>query len=510
MVHDDLSPSLLSPDIEGILQQLVDGVILSDVAGRITFVNEAANRMHGVAELGVPVERYSETYHLLTMEGVPYPPEDLPLARAVRRAETVVDARWRIRRPDGCERIVQGNARPLYNQTGRQQGAILTIRDVTDQVHAEEQAVREAREKEAMIAARDNAEQELRNSERRFRTMIEQAPYSIQVFSLEGKTRLVNRAWEQLWGITLEQLSDYNVLTDPQLEEKGIASYIRRGFAGEPTPIPPIHYDPNGTIAGIEGNPDAIRWVEAFIYPVKDEAGSIREVILVHEDVTARWKAAMEIKDKSEQVAALNERLKRSIRETHHRVKNNLQVISALAELQIVDNKEQVPATALLRISQHTRALATLHDLLTQEAKADPHIDAISTQAAFAKLLPVLQATLGERHIHATVEDFRLPIQAASSLSLLVSELISNAFKHGQGDITLTLTTDSDQARLEVCDSGPGFPAGFAWETAANTGLALIDSVGRYDLRGRLSFENRSEVGARVVVTFPVSLPHPI
>ena len=89
-------------------------------------------------------------------------------------------------------------------------------------------------------------------------------------------------------------------------------------------------------------------------------------------------------------------------------------------------------------------------------------------------------------------------------MALLISELVSNAVKHGRADIELTLAVEGDRARLEVCDDGPGFPPGFNWSTSANTGLGLIDSTGRYDLRGAIFYENRDQGGARVVVTFPV------
>ena len=65
-----------------------------------------------------------------------------------------------------------------------------------------------------------------------------------------------------------------------------------------------------------------------------------------------------------------------------------------------------------------------------------------------------------------------------------------------------------------VADRGPGFPPGFDWQTAAHTGLELIEGAGRYDLQGTISYENRPEDGARVVVTFPsssrASEPYPV
>jgi PAS domain S-box-containing protein len=127
------------------LAQLAEGVVVTDAAGRITFVNEAAARLHGVARLDVAPEQYAETYHLLTEDGRPYPSTELPLARAVLRGETVLEARWRIRRPDGTEVLAIGSARPVLGPDGRQAGAVLTLRDDTAReaaAAAERRAVR--------------------------------------------------------------------------------------------------------------------------------------------------------------------------------------------------------------------------------------------------------------------------------------------------------------------------------------------------------------------------------
>jgi len=121
----------------------------------------------------------------------------------------------------------------------------------------------------------------LKVSELRFRTLIEQSPLSIQILSPQGRTLQVNRAWEELWSLTLEDLSHYNLLQDEQLVTKEVMPYIQKGFAGEATAIPPILYKPEQTI-----HQGRDRWVQAFIYPVKDNVGTIREVVLIHEDIT--------------------------------------------------------------------------------------------------------------------------------------------------------------------------------------------------------------------------------
>ena len=136
------------------------------------------------------------------------------------------------------------------------------------------------------ITERKKAEVAIRESEERIRTMIEQSPLSIQVLSPDGLTLQVNHAFLELWGITLEDLTGYNMLRDEQLTRLGIMSYIRRGFSGEVITIPPVQYNTHESLGTGEK-----KWVLAHIYPVRDSVGSIRNIILVHEDITERKKA---------------------------------------------------------------------------------------------------------------------------------------------------------------------------------------------------------------------------
>ena len=179
-----------------ILGQLAEGVIVADVDGKLTFVNEAAARLHGVARLDVEPDHYSETYHLFTESGDPYPPRQLPLARAVS-GETVEGARWRVHRPDGTDVLAVGSARPVLDGTGAQSGAVLTVRDET---------------------ARDLAERVLRESEARLRALADNLPGGV-VYQLrsgaDGSDRkflYVSQSHERLTGVSAEA-----VMADPSI-----------------------------------------------------------------------------------------------------------------------------------------------------------------------------------------------------------------------------------------------------------------------------------------------------
>jgi len=147
-------------------------------------------------------------------------------------------------------------------------GFVVTVQDITTRVRAEE-AVREG--------------------EKRFRAILEQSPFSIQVFSPAGDLLEMNAACEELWGIRKESLTDYNLLRDPELESHGLMPFIRKAFAGERVTLPVVEYN----AAAVVGR-GTQKVVQAILYPVRDTGGALREVILVHVDRTERTRAEAE------------------------------------------------------------------------------------------------------------------------------------------------------------------------------------------------------------------------
>jgi PAS domain S-box-containing protein len=107
-------------------------------------------------------------------------------------------------------------------------------------------------------------------SEQRFRTLVEQSPFGIQVLAADGGTVQVNPAWERLWGRGASE--------NPRVADESLLPVIERAFqghSGETHPVP------------TKGE----QWVRSFVYPIKDPGGDVRNVIVMHEDVTEEKRA---------------------------------------------------------------------------------------------------------------------------------------------------------------------------------------------------------------------------
>ena len=131
-----------------------------------------------------------------------------------------------------------------------------------------------------------------RGSEARFRALFEQSPLMVHIFDRSGQTLAVNPALERTFGVSADAMLGYNVYRDPQLQGSPVHSLIERAFAGEVTHTPALRHDAAISVGGGRSC-----WVEATAYPVKDEDGAIREVVILSQDVTPRIEAEKALGD---------------------------------------------------------------------------------------------------------------------------------------------------------------------------------------------------------------------
>jgi two-component system, sensor histidine kinase PdtaS len=195
-----------------------------------------------------------------------------------------------------------------------------------------------------------------------------------------------------------------------------------------------------------------------------------------------------------------------TIREVHHRVKNNLQTIASLLRIQARGSKNEEVRRALAEATERVMSMAVVHELLT--GSADERVDFSAVARTVVDL--VRRGLVGERpHITTTVsgETGELGAQAASSLALAVAELVHNAIEHAfdagaDGSVLVEMGRESGDLIIVVSDDGRGLPPDFSTAGSGHLGLNIVRTVVEDDLRGTITFA--SDVGTTVTIRAPL------
>ena len=197
-----------------------------------------------------------------------------------------------------------------------------------------------------------------------------------------------------------------------------------------------------------------------------------------------------------------------TIREIHHRVRNNLQTVAALLRLQARRIQSREGTMALQHAMSRVQAIAVVHETLSQSFDGVVVFDEVMDR--LLRYVGDLAASRGNV-IAVRIGSFgQVPAAAATSLSLVLTELCQNAIEHGlgsgSGTVTVTPTRSGDRLVIEVCDDGQGLPEGFTLEQVATSSLGLsIVSTLVSDLAGSFSLGPRpDQAGSRAVVTIPL------
>ncbi len=327
--------------------------------------------------------------------------------------------------------------------------------------------------KVVIAIVRDNSskyqkEIELKQSEELFRQLFQNAPVGITMLDKHNEVQMVNKSFEEIFGFTQEEIVglelDQLIVPDEQLEEARRLSNSSESFE----------------MTGLRKTKDG-NLVDVLIYgiPVTVEGHTIA-IYGLYVDISARNRAEEQLKKSLKEKEVL-------LSEIHHRVKNNLAVITGLLELQS-HNTENRHARQALRDSQmRINTMALIHEKLYQ----NDTLSIINFAQYIEELVDVIEKThhSGEQPvtIDLDLDPVEFTITQAIPCGLLMNEILTNSYKHafnqpfeGEACIQASLKMD-DNRDVELCirDNGLGLPGEFDSLGKQSLGLTLIQTLNK-------------------------------
>ncbi len=452
------------------VESIEEGIVVRDLAGRVRSMNESARRIFG----GLPPGEQEANGDLEAVDeqGEPIPWEDQPPLVALRK-RIAIHSVMGLRRPGEDTRWITVRSRPLWKGT-ELQGVVSSTLDITEERRATEA---------------------LRASEARYRLLVEQSLIPTAIHQ-DGRFAYLNDATLRLFGAQVpEDLLGHPVLEHLHPDDRADSIQRLQALArGEMQVLPPTER----RLIRLDGR-DVV--AELIVMATQFEGRPAVQVMAV--DVTAR--KAME--------AGLQETLRQkdlAIREIHHRVKNNLQVVSSLLRLQAGSSASPEVRDALTEARERIQSIALVHARLHNA----PALAEADLRDYLVRLVSQLVRSYAPSPllVDATVEvaDLRLGPDDLVPLALVLHELVLNALRHGFGPeeggaLRISLAPDGEgQLALQVEDDGKGLPEGLDPLEQGGLGFQLIRALAD-QLRGTFQIVRRKGAAFRLTFT-----PRPI
>jgi two-component sensor histidine kinase len=229
--------------------------------------------------------------------------------------------------------------------------------------------------------------------------------------------------------------------------------------------------------------------------------------VLVIETVAQQIAIAMENARLYEQARRDSEIKTTLLQEVHHRVKNNLQIISSLLDLQADARNDPLVLQALEDSRHRVRAMALVHETLYQSEDL-ARLDLASYLQNLADyLVDAYDGFTSDITLQLQVDSVPLGLDRAVPCGLMISELVTNALKHafpdgGPGEIQIAAHLQVEQVELIVRDDGVGLPADIDPETSTSLGLRLVHLLIR-QLQGNLCIDRKHGTAFKILFKVP-------
>lgn len=240
-------------------------------------------------------------------------------------------------------------------------------------------------------------------------------------------------------------------------------------------------------------------WIETFLSPIIKDGGKVGEISCMAHEVTDKKIIEKQIRDSLHEKEIL-------LQEVHHRVKNNLQVISSIINLQTSYVKDRNTLNILRESQNRIKSMSFIHESLYQTSDFSS-IDFSDYILSLSKnLIHSYTVKSGLVELKTNFEQVFLNLDQAIPCGLIVNELVSNALKYAfpddrKGTLQIRIKEDKGKIFLEIADNGVGVPAGFDFENSDTLGLQLVFTLIE-QLDGEVSFESKPNKGTEYLITF--------
>ncbi|MEH2024279.1 PAS domain S-box protein [Nostoc sp.] len=351
------------------------------------------------------------------------------------------------------------------------------------------------------ITERQRIEEALRESEQRFRAAFHQAAVGIAHVAIDGSWLLVNQKLCDILGYTLEELEllTFQDITHP--EDLNInLKYVDQILADniQTYSMEKRYFRKDNSIV----------WVNLTVSLMREPSGEAKYFISVVEDISDRQAAQRERQQWEEQIKASLLEKEVLLKEIYHRVKNNLQVISSLLNLQSAYIKDKDDLVIFQQSQQRIASMALVHEKLYQSQDLARINFGEYIRDLVASLFTAYEVNEDAIALRINTDDgVYLGLDTAIPCSLIIHELVSNSLKHafpkvsnGSIDIEIKRTINHDLT-LIVSDNGIGLPPNFDLKKLASLGWELVDAL-TDQLAGNISITGAT--GVECQLTFPL------
>jgi PAS domain S-box-containing protein len=312
---------------------------------------------------------------------------------------------------------------------------------------------------------------------------------AVLIAGTDGIVEWVNDGFIRLFGIAKERvigrkLSDINVYSNVEGQLKEAVNHQHSRI-----------FESNVTTFNSKNV-----WISSTLTPIYDEYGALKKFVMVDADITDGKKMQQQIEASLKEKDVL-------LKEIHHRVKNNLQIIISLLNLQTGYIKDEVTLKAVKDGQSRVRSMALVHEKFYQSDT----VTEIDFGEYIRKLCQFLYQSYGDKTDRIDVvikgEHIGLDMDTAMPCGLLVNEIVSNAYKYAfpgqnKGTILIELEKLNGRMRLHIADDGVGVPEELDFEQSDSLGMQLIQAL-TSQLDGELKVSRENGTSFEISFQYP-------